>query len=162
MGEKLKEKAVSDQPSQLCKLKKKKKKFNNSPASQEIFLFSCLNLKSSHTHIQGAWLGTVCEREGVLAFLGSAGPHCPVVQPGGVFKLGKPMCPQPSKAPRTSVQLGIMQRLVICFLGRGLRFYVSNKLPRGGRSKHHTFVRQDPEALMIPPGPSICRGVAGC
>lgn len=117
MGEKLKEKAVSDQPSQLCKLKKKKKR-NSITAQQVKRFFSCLNLKSSHTHIQGAWHGTVCEREGVLAFLGSAGPHCPVVQPRG-FKLGKPMCPQPSKAPQTSVHLGIVQRLVICFLGRG-------------------------------------------
>lgn len=94
MGEKLKENAVSDQPSQLCKLKKKKR---NSVTAQQVkrFLFFPLNLKSSHTHIQGAWLGTVCKGKGVLAFLGSAGPHCPVVQPGGVFKLGKSMCPHP-------------------------------------------------------------------
>lgn len=56
MGEKLKEKAVSDQPSQLCKLKKKKKKFNNSPASQEIFFFLPQLEILSHTHPGGlAW-----------------------------------------------------------------------------------------------------------
>lgn len=127
MGEKLKEKAVSDQPSQLCKLKKKKKKFNNSPASQEIF-FSCLNLKSSHTHIQGAWHGTVCEREGVLAFLGSAGPHCPVVQPrGGSSNWGSPCAHSPARLPKLQCTWGSCRGWSFAFSGevRGSTFLTS-------------------------------------